>query len=184
MGELLLAEFTDPDAANVPSPFPRRMAIVPLFSATAKSVLPSPLKSPVAKYDGIPEIGGLVVSAVKVPSPLPRRMSTVELSAVDNGQVGNSISIEICDHDLRRHRQGKPGTEAITGSANVPSPLPSRIAISFEPYKGTAKSGIPSPLKSATDDGITRRCLLNGNRDRFGIGPIRIAQVDGHHIGA
>ena len=97
MGEPLIPEFTDPDAANVPSPFPKRIAIVPAFSATTKSVLPSPLKSPVAKYEGVPEIGGLVVSAVKVPSPLPRRMSTVEL-----------------------------------------------------PLSITARSGIPSPLKSAT----------------------------------
>src|SRR5882757_2065757 len=75
-------------AVNVPSPLPKRTVTVLLkVFATARSDLPSPLKSPTATDSGLLPVDGLA-AAVNVPSPLPNRTVTVLLKVFATAKSG------------------------------------------------------------------------------------------------
>ena len=82
-------------ALKLPVPSPNKIDTLsePML-ATARSCLPSPLKSPTAT-----ELGRLpvpkLVGALKLPVPLPNKIDTCFRVAVGNGEVLLAIAIEI-----------------------------------------------------------------------------------------
>ena len=71
---------------KVPSPFPKKIRTESALT-TARSAMPSPLKSPVATDCGVLTVFRLGVD-VKVPSPTPMRIVTVLLSTLVKARSG------------------------------------------------------------------------------------------------
>ncbi len=67
---------------NAPEPLPSiTLTVLPALSAVAKSGMPSPLKSPVARENGCaPTLTRLAETGAKPPNPLPVRMAIVPLT--------------------------------------------------------------------------------------------------------
>src|ERR1017187_780692 len=118
-----------------PSPTPRKMltALIAVPAnvelVTARSGMPSPLKSPVATKvgAGFSEIGSDF--AVNVPSPLPIRIAT-DPCVVGTSRIGST-------------NHGGGGGPTGGGGGGTAATL-------YPPKFATAISGLPSPLKSAT----------------------------------
>ena len=140
-------------ATNVPSPWPRKIStpgIETLFCplvTTARSALPSPLKSAAkiywfrtpATFSGQSEVG----SGVKVPSPLPRSIETpTPEPVVVTARSGIPSPLKSAT------ATPKAATALTLDFVNVPSPLPRRIITPS--VFGIIRSRLPSWLKSAT----------------------------------
>ena len=78
-----------------PVPSPRKMETVLLSAlATAKSSLPSPLKSPTATERGSTPVAG-DEARLKFPVPSPNRIETVLLNVIGNRKVQLAIPVEV-----------------------------------------------------------------------------------------
>ena len=143
------------EAEKLPLPLPARSVTVappppkPQL-ATARSSLPSPLKSPRAKATGSGPTA-VVVGPEKRPVPSPKRIPTVPevgLIGVCHREVVAAVAVEVADHDGGgvAHRRFEYGR-----SENAPLPLPRRNR-DYGPTSPivTARSSRPSPLKSPT----------------------------------
>src|SRR5207244_3510745 len=120
----------------------------------AKSSRPSPLKSAVTIVPGWFTITGDVV-AENVPSPFPNRIVTV-LSLRFTTARSSSPSL------LKSPRTSvkgpcPTGTGEPEAALNVPSPLPSRMLTMFPIPSLTAKSALPSLLKSAATMPVAKK---------------------------
>src|SRR6266581_686983 len=107
--------------------------------------MPSLLKSPKAKYQGLRPTGRLC-AAWKVPSPLPSSTEAVLESTLETARSG-------LPSRLKSPTATSPGwvpTGKVFAAWKVPSPLPSSSQAVQSPKLTTARSGFPSPLKSAT----------------------------------
>ncbi len=101
---------------KVPSPFPVSTETVAVTNvATARSAIPSPLRSATAMESASVPVPGPFVTRVNVPSPLPR--NTVRCRCNTGRQVGNTVSIKVgsgnkerCGARLltRRRRRERP----------------------------------------------------------------------------
>src|SRR6266699_487433 len=110
--------------------------------------MPSPLKSPTAKYQGFAPTGKSS-AGIKVPSPLPSSTEAVPESTLETARSGLPSPLK----SPSAMYQGKPPPEAkymFFAAWKVPSPLPSSSQAVQSPKLTTARSGFPSPLKSAT----------------------------------
>src|SRR5271166_6300927 len=133
---------------KVPSPLPKSTLTVlsPLF-VTARSAKPSPLKSPTAMPSGVLPTA-YVCCGWKVPSPSPKSTLTLPLAKLVMAKSANPSPLKsptaIC--------KGKKPVAYVCCDWKVPSPLPSSTltvaARSVELV--TARSAMPSPLKSPT----------------------------------
>ena len=86
-------------APKLPVPVPSRIETVALLRfATARSSLPSPLKSPTATETGALPVPKSVF-APKLPVPVPSRIETVVLFMVRHRQIELAIAIEIAHRD-------------------------------------------------------------------------------------
>src|SRR5438309_11657520 len=120
----------------------------------AKSSRPSPLKSAVTIVPGWFTITGDVV-AENVPSPFPNRIVTV-LSLRFTTARSSSPSL------LKSPRTSvkgpcPTGTGEPEAALNVPSPLPSKMLTMFPIPSLTAKSALPSLLKSAATMPVAKK---------------------------
>ena len=122
----------------------------PLPLATARSSLPSPLKSAAI---GLTSRFGLLPPVVKVaavpkpPLPLPKRTATLSLSCVGHGQIEFAVAVEVgqCTYARARRRRCCKWRRF----RNPPLPLPKRIpTVPWSLLLSTARSRLPSPLKS------------------------------------
>src|SRR5579859_4956391 len=120
---------------------------------TAKSSLPSLLKSPMATDKGTLPVAGDEGEAVNVPSPLPNRIVTVLLAKFGTAK-SNFPSPLKSPTATEFGALPVAGDEAV--GVKVPSPFPNRIVTLLLLLLATAKSGFPSPLKSpiATEFGL------------------------------
>lgn len=127
-------------AMKVPSPLPRSTVIVLLPAlATARSGMPSPLKSAVTIPIGSSPVGKLAAAAVNVPSPFPNSTVILLLSSLAIARSGMPSSLKSpTTIELPARLAGR-----LSASVNVPSPLPRSTA----PF-AVARSRMPSPLKS------------------------------------
>jgi len=115
---------------NVPSPFPRNTALPPTMSG-----LPSPFTSAVSSGTPNPATGN--IAGWKVPSPSPSRTPPApETMSSLASRLKSALTIE------------PPPSKKYVGGKNVPFPFPSNTATESLPA-GIARSGFPSPLKSA-----------------------------------
>src|SRR6266702_1857452 len=133
-------------AWKVPSPLPSNTERVFSFTlATARSSLPSPLKSPTVTPAGpLPTVK--LGAGMKVPLPLPSSTEAVPESTLETARSG-------LPSPLKSPTATSPGwvpTGKVFGAWKVPSPLPSNTQAVQSPKLTTARSGFPSPLKSAT----------------------------------
>src|SRR5712692_6322521 len=130
---------------NVPSPWPRSTFTVSVLkSDTTTSGTPSPLRSPratpLACWVTLNNCGGW-----KVPSPLPRRMDTPDRTATAKSGTPSPLrsptAIEL--------ENGFAPMSKFLGGPKLPSPWPRKTVATKEPPKlATARSSLPSPLKS------------------------------------
>src|SRR5215469_8551633 len=127
----------------------------------ARSSLPSPLKSPTAMADGKSAPTSESLCDASEPAPSPRKTETLpptEPKMELNNPVsppGMSVAtISIFPSPLKSPTAMAmvrlPSVERgeLGPCWNVPSPLPRKIPASLRPLRATAKSRIPSPLKS------------------------------------
>src|SRR6266478_5948409 len=141
---------------NVPSPLLRKVSTpIPLFAAKAKSVLPSPFKSPTISVqfasEPTPPLGIGNQPNTNVPSPLLRKVSTpIPLFAAKAKSVlpspfkSPTISVQFASEPTPPLGIGnQPNT-------NVPSPLLRKVSTPIPLFAAKAKSVLPSPFKSPT----------------------------------
>ena len=119
---------------------------------TARSRIPSPLKSPVAIPAGaFPTRTGVPVGCVKVPSPLPNRMFRLLLKPLVTAKSSFPSPLK---SPATSPARPSPRSVAPEAGVKVPSPLPSKTAAAAElaetENSKSAKSCFPSPLKSPT----------------------------------
>src|SRR6516164_2283750 len=112
--------------------------------ATATSVRPSPLKSPVAIEAGYIPI--VKLSAVpKLPSPLPGSTLTVPfVLAVTRSSLPSPL------RSAAATATGLSQAPNDDGPVKAPLPLPRRTLTALSPASVTARSSLPSLLRSAT----------------------------------
>ncbi len=135
--------------ANPPLPSPNRMLTLSLAEfATARSAMPSPLKSALATPEGIkPTAIGDPAAGANPPLPSPNRMLTLLLPAFVTARstmpspLKSPVAIPPGPVPTAN---GDPGA-----GANPPLPSPSRILTLSLIEFATARSAMPSPLKSA-----------------------------------
>src|SRR5262249_41381240 len=131
-----------------PLPFPSMIeTLLPAKLVTAKSGLPSRLKSSTARPLTKDPAVTLMVDRINPPLPSPSNKSTTKLAPLEASKSGlpsrlKSPTARFTDENPRAI--GEPGV-----FANAPAPFPRNIVTSFEPSPATAKSGFPSLLKSA-----------------------------------
>src|SRR5581483_285532 len=143
---------------NPPAPSPSRTVTLPaaplLKFAIARSMLPSPLKSPeVIDSGSVPTPNGLPIAGVKPPLPLPSRTVTLfaDLSAMAKSGLPSLL---------------KSATAIATGDDPVENGLPAAELSAVEPLALTVKAtGVAmlglyeaSPLNDADND-----CRPTGN---------------------
>src|SRR5215471_5741783 len=115
--------------------------------ATAKSSVPSPLKSPTARATELKRTVGEETS-LNVPSPFPNRMLTV-LSA-DFATARSRLPSPLKSAITTAVGFAPTVTTATGAKVNVPSPLPSRTVMLLSKEFATTRSSFPSPLRSST----------------------------------
>ncbi|HZH61490.1 MAG TPA: hypothetical protein VEY70_18365 [Metabacillus sp.] len=115
--------------------------------AIARSNLPSPLKSADTIDTGPPPLEK-VPAGENPPVPFPKKTATVSdprFVTARSGIPSQLISRTVTSLGLVPPlEKGLPDAEA-----NPPAPFPKKTEIEFENSLATARSGIPSPLKSA-----------------------------------
>ena len=158
---------------NVPSPLPSRIETVSAMRlVTARSGMPSPLKSPTATSQG-PRPTGTRIGARKVPSPRPSRIETSLVLVVGDDQVLDAVAGEVGrDHVWGRRRRSTAGG----GAWKVPSPLPRSTETVSLMKSAVTRSARPSPVRSAA-----AMPVVDGpDRDRpAGLeGPVALAEED------
>ena len=119
----------------MPSPLPRSMLTPPL-SATARSSLPSPFRSPVASPIGRCPVVNCIPLSLSVPSPFPKSTPTL-------------LPLEF----VTRATSTLPSllkSPAADESASVPPPSKSRRAM---------KPPSPSPISTSTAPRVKKYCV-------------------------
>src|SRR5205823_4259837 len=118
--------------------------------ATARSGLPSRLKSPTTTESGrVPTPTGEPAACEKPPNPFPSRIDTM-FEALWSATARSGLPSRLKSptaSDLRPPPTAKGEPE---GCEKPPAPSPSRIVTLFELAFVTARSGLPSRLKSQT----------------------------------
>src|ERR1700722_5155158 len=146
---------------NVPSPFPKNtstnsaphVAVVGTQSSTtAKSNLPSPLRSPNATAcEFKPTFDWFPTGCPKVPSPFPNRTFTdlVQVGVESQLLVTTARSGLLSPLKSPRKTAELPEVEVVTADTGlkVPSPFPNSTPALFEPFT-TTTSIFPSPFMS------------------------------------
>src|SRR5579871_1093288 len=135
-----------------PSPLPSStLTVLAEKLVQARSAMPSPLKSPAVSEWGVRPAPPRLDGAWKVPSPLPRKRLTLlsQLTAATSRLPSPLKSA------TARTRVFGPVVAYVTGSWKEPSPLPRKtLMLPLRPVLklelAVARSGMPSPLKSAT----------------------------------
>src|SRR5207253_961977 len=147
-------------ASNVPPPLPNSTDTPPLagylpVTATARSILLSPLKSPIATDAGFVPAAKLT-AAWKVPSPFPNSTETTSENMWATARSGLSSPLK----SPTATKEGADPTPELTGDkVNEPSPAPNNTVTLPSPPLGelleltTARSGLPSLLKSLAATG-------------------------------
>ena len=141
-------------AWNVPSPFPRRTVTVPASLllevaklTTARSTLPSPLKSPTARDHGRKPVDGLTGVGVKVPFPFPK----------------STVMVPFISFAMAR--------------SGIPSPLKSPMTIESGSFSATgiddSKYVIPAVPVPSTAVPRTSLPLLASRKDTVPFGEVR-----------
>ncbi|MED3574134.1 hypothetical protein P4452_17930 [Cytobacillus praedii] len=131
--------------ANVPAPFPKNTAMVPVEFETARSANPSPLKS--SEMTAVGEALNKLTLKTKLPVPLPINTATLPswFETARSGIPSPLKSAEaISDADKPALEKGLPGARV-----NVPVPFPKNTETVLPIPFTTARSGNPSPLKSS-----------------------------------
>ena len=145
--------------------------------ATARSVRPSPLKSPATRALGtIP--AAYRTWSWKVPSPLPSNTDTSSEPPLATARSGRPSPLK--SPATRAH--GAVPAAYRTWSWKVPSPLPSNTDTSLEPSLATARSVRPSPLKSPATR--ARGASPAAYRHLVLEGAVAVAQQHRHVVGA
>ena len=123
--------------------------------ATARSGLPSPLKSAAARTSGfVPDGEGLLGGEGGGGRPVRRRVQQHRHRAVadvGDGEVGSAVAVEVG----RRHGVGAGADGEGLWAAKAGAAAPAAVVFSSTDTVSllklaTARSGLPSPLKSAT----------------------------------
>ena len=133
---------------NPPEPSPSRtVTFWDVRFTTARSSLPSPLKSPVAIPKGrVPTAYGLPGDAVNPPAPSPSSTVTV---ASPELEIARSSLPSPLKSPITMPRGVVPITNGLpVTSVNAPAPLPSSTVTLLLSAFVTARSIAPSPLKS------------------------------------
>ena len=136
-------------AANPPEPFPSNsVTLLPSGLATARSRMPSPLKSPVARACGpAPVANGLPLAGVNPPELTPRSMVTVPsvVLAIARSRLPSPLKspVMIACGPL-------PTANGLTAAVKPPAPLPSSSVTLLLAVLAIARSRMPSRLKSPT----------------------------------
>src|SRR5271170_3057344 len=112
---------------KVPSPLPRSTSLLPSSKAgaTARSGMPSPLKSPTAIAPGKSDEG--LGAAVNVPSPLPRRTEMVSFPSMTRSGIPSPLKSAVktvlplfCEVTVKSEEPAKPAPASLV-NADVPS---------------------------------------------------------------
>ncbi len=136
---------------NPPTPSPINMDTPPSTTAT-RSTFPSPSKSPMTTATGLGPTGR-TDGGPNVPSPRPRNTDTLPFEHAVSAQSWSRIK-STWESELISPVTillGDRSTAVRTGGMNVPSPRPRKIETTgaFDSKSLIARSGRPSPLKSA-----------------------------------
>ena len=138
-------------AVKPPAPFPSNNERLRLsrFSET-RSGLPSPLKSPTTSHSGVVPTGnGLPGTCVNAPAPFPSSTVTLLLpwvfATARSGLPSPLKSPAVMNTGPNPTKKGLP-----EAGLNLPVPSPSNTVTVLPLVFATARSGLPSPLKSRT----------------------------------
>src|ERR1039458_3612645 len=138
-----------PDASvKPPRPSPNKTVTLLLIEfATARSALPSPLKSPITIEFGMLPVDGLTEAAAKRPPPSPNRMVTLLLFSFATATSGIPSPLK---SPTTREAGLFPTALGPPGDINPPRPSPSSTVTLLVSGSATIRSAYPSPLKSPT----------------------------------
>src|SRR5262245_60451835 len=166
-----------------PPPLPSSTLTVPWLFAVTRSRAPLPSKSPAATERGVGPTGRTRWFVWNEPSPLPSRTSTAgftPLAAVVRATSGRTSPLKSPDTtDVPAGLR----TAVVTAGWNERLPLPSstltlpwEVEVETGPVLTTARSGLPSRLKSATVTarGATPTGNVTGGRK---LGTVRSSRV-------
>ena len=147
------------------------------------SMWPSELKSPATMEIGVVPVARVPACNVNVPSPLPLKISTLFLllSATARSRWPSALK------SAAAIAAGAVPAAVVNGEPAaavnvVPLPLPSQTLIVLSVLLATAKSRLPSPLKSPCHDGRRPIAYSDPGRSHVGKGAGTVALQDDYSV--